>query len=382
MPIPQLGETGEPRPKSDAAPWANGQLRSALIRVAEPDGFVPFDRYLEVVLYAPDVGYYTRRGTRLGREGDFYTAAHVHPIFGATLARHLVEIWHDLGDPPAFRILEIGPGDGTLAADILTALDRGSEPPIGWEYAFVERSPSLATAVSRRLADLIPAPAIRFRSSAGFDAEGPFRGVVVANEVLDALPFRRLIRTNGAWKELGVLLSDDGSGAWAQRPVTRPIPPPALPSEAADGAVLEVSPASEAWIRELADHVVDGRAILIDYGASERELLARGTAGSLEAIREHRQVDPLSHPGQTDLSAFVNFDRIRAAVRTSGLRELFYEAQAEALGRWGVQDELAEAVRARPSSTDATKARLAVKNLLFTFSTFRVLELGPPRSEG
>ena len=153
----------------------------------------------------------------------------------------------------------------------------------------------------------------------------------------------------------------------------------ALPGALPAGCVVEVSPAAEALVREVADHLTGGRAIFIDFGLDERELLAAHPHGTLAVVRGHREVhDPLDDPGNSDLSMFVNFRRIRAAARAAGLTESLFERQAEALGRWGFPKLLDEALRATNSPADEVRFRLAAKNLLFGFENFWVLELAPP----
>ncbi|MGC2289390.1 MAG: SAM-dependent methyltransferase, partial [Thermoplasmata archaeon] len=142
------------------------------------------------------------------------------------------------------------------------------------------------------------------------------------------------------------------------------------------GTVLEVSLNMEAWIRELGDHLIGGRAVLIDYGVEEAELMSRGGTGTLEAIRDHRTVDPLSRPGTADISAWVNFTRVRRAARAAGLRETFYGSLADALLSWGIDDVRAQ-LEVGADSVEAVKLRLAQKSFLFGFSSFKVLELSP-----
>jgi NADH dehydrogenase [ubiquinone] 1 alpha subcomplex assembly factor 7 len=348
-------------------------LRRRLRVVAEKDGFVSFERFMEISLYNSGRGFYDRAGARLGREGDFYTAAHVHELFGATLAEHFQEVRRQEGSPSPFPIFEVGPGDGTLSSDIRTALARSPGGPFGWEYVLIERSVTLRTAIETRLGR--PGPTeVPWRFAPSVASEGPVRGIVLANELLDAFPFRRLLKTDHGWSELGVLVHSEGPLQAAGRAPERTDEPADLPPDARPGTVLEISPSAEAWIRELADHLVGGRAVLIDYGAEEEFLLSRGGAGTLEAIREHRPVDPLSRPGSADLSAWVNFTRIRRLAKAAGLQETFYGPLSEALVRWGIDDVRAKMV-ARVDSVEAVKLQLAQKSFLLGFGTFKVLEL-------
>jgi SAM-dependent MidA family methyltransferase len=364
-------------PPLDAEALARSALVSDRLRTAGgASGYLPFDRFMEIALYAEGVGYYHRTRSPLGRSGDFYTAAHVHPLFGRALAARIHEVRDSLGDPGTFRIVELGPGDGTLASTMLAAL---SEDPAGLEYVLVERSSSRAReAEDRARAASNGIPVRRAESLGGL---GPFVGVVVANEFLDAQPARRLRWDGNTWHELGVRVRD-AKAEPAESDLTRAVPAPALPVPEEPEVVLEVSPVAEGFVREIADHLLAGAAILIDYGLEEPELLRGHSRGTLAAVRDHRFLsDPLEAPGTADLSTFVNFTRLRAVARTSGLAEHAFRSQAEALGAWGFPALLDAAVRSADSPEAGVRIRLAAKNLLFGFERFRVLELAAPGAD-
>lgn len=345
-----------------------GRVRQALEAARGPDGFLPFDRFVEIALYLPRFGFYATRH-RLGAAGDFYTAAHVHPIFGRSLARRVLEEFERIGRPERFQVVEVGPGDGTLAEEVLTELSARLPSRTSLTYRLVERSPTLGSAAIERLAGLGDV-----RRSEAVASDGPFEGVVLANELLDALPFRRLVRRGSGWREVGVVVAGD-RWAWAESE-PRPLPEPPLPDAADEGTIVEVSPAAEAFVREIGDHLEAGAAILLDYGASEEELTRGRPSGTLAAVRGHRPLDdPLDRPGSADLSAFVNFTRVRAAARRSGLHEVAFGPQREALARWGIEPLLQEAVRSSGSPEAEVRTRLAAKNLLFGFENFQALEL-------
>ncbi len=346
------------------------RVEVALRAAGDPEGFVPFDRFVEIALYLPSDGFYAT-GHRLGAAGDFYTASHVHPVFGRSLGRRIFEEFERIGRPDRFRVVEVGPGDGTLALDILEEVGPRLPARTSFTYALVERSPYLGAGAMERLAR-----AGDVRRSDSLGADGPFEGVVVANELLDALPFRRLVRRGRAWKEVGVRWGKD-RWEWAESS-ERDLPPPPLPETAEDGTIVEVSPSAEALVREIGDHLENGAAILLDYGAEESELARGRPSGTLAAVRDHRNLpDPLEEPGSADLSAFVNFTRVRAAAERSGLTETAYGPQREALVRWGIEDAIRDAMASAGTSEAEVKTRLAVKNLLFGFENFQVLELRP-----
>ncbi len=341
-------------------------------------GFLPFDRFMEIALYSEPDGFYARPRSPLGPTGDFYTAAHVHPIFGRAIARRIRAVRNAVAPKGPFRVVEMGPGDGTLAASIIPDLADLAAPDSPLNYVIVERSSALRDRTIERIAPLARAAGIGLTSLTSVGADGPFAGVVLANEFLDALPVRRLRWSGSVWHELGVrregkrwVVAEDGEAA--------SVPGAPLPHSASPGATLEISPMAEGFVREIADHLTVGLTALIDFGMSERELLAAHPSGTLAGVREHREVpDPLSEPGASDLSAFVNFDRIRAAATKAGLHEISFRSQAEALGAWGFADLLEDAIREAGSSVAEVRLRLAAKNLLFGFERFRVLELAAP----
>jgi SAM-dependent MidA family methyltransferase len=360
------------RPADPPTPALEPAVREALAARAEPDGFVPLDRFLAVALYGEGVGYYRRARSPFGPSGDFYTAPRVHPLFARTLARRLAAVRAALDDPPRFTIVDLGAGDGTLLAGLLVALrDRG--PADGIEAVAVERSPE-------RAAEAVAAGAAvggTVQSARSLAELGPVVGAVLANELLDAQPARQLRWDGSDWHEVGVRLAADRLRP-AERPVAPNTLPAGLPALDADraGTVVEVSAAAEAIVREVADHLVQGELVLCDYGDEEPALLAGHAGGTLAAVRSHRPVDdPWQEPGATDLSTFVNFSRVRRVAARAGLVEVGFARQAEALGAWGFPEELARAVAAAGSAEEQVRVRLAAKSLLFGFETFRVLEL-------
>ena len=361
------------RPPPAGDPEARARSERLAARIADEAralGLLPFDRFVELALYDPSDGYYAQPDLRLGAAGDFYTAAHVHPLFGRTVAHRLLAEYDRLGAPASFTVVEAGAGDGTLAWDLAEALPAGSAGGVLDHHTIVE----LPGDRRDRLAESLGATGPAF---AGSVAEiGPLEGVVLANELLDALPFRRVVRTAGGWAELGVAARGDRLVP-ETAPLVRPVPPPALP-DAPEGTVLEISEAGEAWVREVADHLVAGALIVLDYGREEPELVRAYPSGTVAAVRSHRTLpDPLASPGTADLSAFVNFGRIRAAAARAGLRLLHDRSQAEALGAWGFEDARQRAVDAARTDEERVRVLMASKNLLFGFEGFRVLEFGP-----
>jgi SAM-dependent MidA family methyltransferase len=353
-------------------------LRALLESSADRAGFVPYDRFMELALYGDGVGFYTREDSPFGREGDYYTAAHASPLFGRSIAERVTSVLRSLPAAVPLSVVEIGPGDGTLAESVVARIDADRTLAPRVDYVLVERSPTLAARSIERLTPVHDSRTVRVRVSGGVGADGPFSGVVLANEVLDAQPARRLVWTGDDWDELGVrVVGEHIVPATEKR--ARSVPAPELPRPLAPGAVLEVSPMAEGLVREVADHLEDGVFLALDYGMEETELLAAHPSGTLAAVRRHRPVDdPLADPGGSDLSVFVNFSRLRAVAARSGLSEVAFQRQSEALGTWGFPRLFEEAVRSAVSPEDEVRIRLAAKNLLFGFERFYALELAPP----
>jgi SAM-dependent MidA family methyltransferase len=367
------------RPSSEAEPRRD-RIRDLLRPSADTHGFVAFDRFMDVALYGPGVGFYVRDDSPFGRSGDYYTAAHASPLFGRAIAERIRSVARTAPHASSFRVVEIGPGDGTLGENILTGLARDDSLRHRMEYVVVDRSPTLAASAFDRVSAVGRAEGIPVKISGGVGTEGPFRGVVVANELLDAQPTRRLRWNGEVWEEMGVRLTEN-EFVPATAPIERPIPAPKLPRPLSPGVVLEVSPMAEGIVREVADHLAVGVFLILDYGMVESELLAGHPTGTLAAVRRHHVVDdPLADPGASDLSVFVNFTRLRATAAASGFREVAFRRQAEALGAWGFPALLEEAVRSAPSPEAEVRIRLGAKNLLFGFDRFYALELAAPSS--
>lgn len=328
---------------------------------------------MEIALYDPQGGYYQRRESPFGQSGDFYTAAHLGPAFGRTLARWVLSIDAQLGHPDPFRVVELGPGDGSLAVDVADEIARRSGTPDRFEYVLIERSePLRQQAVQREW----PAPASRLRRSiqSRIGERGPFVGAVFGNELWDALPARSLIRTGGGWRERTVVWNG-GRGAWGLGDRVPALGVAPLPDDE-EGTIREVSLVGESLLRAVADHLAEGALLILDYGGTTEELGVRHPTGSIATLRRHRAGgDPLEGPGTADLSVGVDFGRLRAAAGAAGLVEMAYRSQAEALGAWGLAEVADELRRGAKRTEEQVRIHLAVKSLCFGFERFRALEL-------
>jgi len=295
------------------------RLRARIAR----EGPLRFDAYMEAALFDPEDGYYAR-GPAIGRAGDFATATN-EPAFARCLARFARDVRARLGDPPGFRVIDAGGGTGALASALAAE---------GFAVGVVERAPGLAAAQRARGLDTRPA----------IGDFAPITGVVVANELLDAFPARRVEATAEGFVELGVGL--DAAGRFVEVPLgPADAALAALVGDLPSGCRAEASPAALAWIADLSSALTRGVAIVLDYGGAAHEIrgehLPRGT---LRAYRQHAIVDPLADPGSADLTADVDFDAVAEAGRRAGFAVAGPVNQGSFLLGNGLVDEM-EAAR-------------------------------------
>lgn len=346
-----------PSPTDPAQGQPADALRSLIAQAITQDGgWLPFDRYMALALYAPGLGYYSRGSRQFGqmaKDGsDFVTAPELSPLFGRTLARQVEQALQATGTD---EVWEFGAGTGALAAQILQALDeRGALPR---RYTIVDLSGALRESQQRTLARWADRVVLHWAS----ELPAELRGVVVGNEVLDAMPVKLLAWDGGQWLERGVALADDRL-AWAERstdlrpPVDAPFPP---------GTVTEIHPQAQAFIRTLAERLLQGAAFFIDYGFPEAEYyLPQRHGGTLMCHRGHQaDADPLADPGEKDLTAHVDFTGIALAGQDAGLTVLGYTTQAHFLLNCGLLDDLAAATAGLPQS-QALAQRAAAHRLV------------------
>jgi SAM-dependent MidA family methyltransferase len=330
-------------PPLTAEERAHSERVAAHIRafIESRGGVIGFDAYMRLALYAPGLGYYSAGATKLGGAGDFVTAPELSSLFSRCLARQSAEVLRTTGGD----ILEIGAGLGTMAADVLTEL--AALQCLPERYLILEVSADLAARQRARLAQL---PADLARRVQWLDRwpDPPMRGVVLANEVLDAMPVERFVlRGDGARqriRSLGVGL-EGGRFAWRE---TDPSPELENAVEAIlDGLatplpadyVSEVCLAFQPWMAALASQLERGVALLVDYGLPRAHLYhpQRG-AGTLRCHFRHRaHDDPFTHVGLQDITAWVDFTRVAEAADSAGFDLLGFATQAAFLIGAGIE---------------------------------------------
>lgn len=318
--------------------------------IAAAGGWLPFDQFMHLALYAPQGGYYANASRKFGAlpasGSDFVTAPELSPLFARALAAQVAQ---SLAATGTDEVWEFGAGSGALAEGLLPALAALGQPVA--RYTIVDVSGALRARQQQRLARFAPRVAWAERLPAAL------RGVVIGNEVLDAMPVKLLARTGGSWHERGVAL------AGAEHPPAPPGPPePAASQSAAPGFiwqdrpsplrppvevpgthdyVSEIHPQAHAFVATLAEALARGgagAALFIDYGFPEAEYYhPQRDMGTLVCHRAHQSdSNPLAQPGQKDITAHVNFTGVALAAQDAGLDVLGYTSQARFLLNCGI----------------------------------------------
>ena len=301
-------------------------------------GWIGFARFMELALYAPGLGYYSAGSRKLGREGDFVTAPELSALFGRCLARQLAEL---IGQGLA-SVLEIGAGSGALASDLLpelAALGRAPEP-----YFILEVSADLRERQRERIARRAPQQAAKVRWLEVLPPD--FSGIIIGNEVLDAMPAHVVRTRGGAIEELGVSRSDGGDGPFvrAWRPASGALLAAARRLDLPDDYETEIHLAARAFVKSFARALGRGVLLFIDYGFPAREYYhpQRATGTLMCHYRHHAHADPLCLVGLQDITTHVDFSAIAEAGAGGGLEVLGYTSQARFLINCGITDILGE----------------------------------------
>jgi SAM-dependent MidA family methyltransferase len=282
-------------------------LSAEIVELIRQEGPLPVGRYMALALGHPRHGYYMTRDP-FGAQGDFTTAPEISQMFGELIGLWAAHVWRAMGAPSRFRLVELGPGRGTLMADML----RASRIVPGFREALcvhlVETSPALR---ARQAATLVRSEPV-WHETLAEALDGPV--IVIANEFLDALPLDQFVMTPEGWRERLVGLDAEGKLCWGLSSAP-PLPPLACGASPPAGTVLEQPFAALDVVAELAGHVAreGGAALLVDYGS-----LRSGFGDTLQAMRRHGFVDPLAEPGAADLTVHVDFARIGQAALAAG----------------------------------------------------------------
>ncbi len=311
-------------------------LRDRLKAEIAATGPIGVADYMTRCLHDPAFGYYATRPA-LGEDGDFITAPLVSQMFGELIGLWAIATWRRLGAPERLLLVEAGPGDGTLMADALRAARLAPDFLNAAHLWLVETSKPL---IDQQKAALAEAPLEPRWTTSLADLPGDAPVVLIANEVLDCLPARQLVRTPAGWAERQVGLDERGELAFGLTPVFD------RRNQADDrlGEVVEVSAAQQALGARLGELVArqGGAALVIDYGRDKP-----GVGDTLQALRRHETVDPLASPGEADLTVHVDFPAVLAAARAAKASTAIL-TQAAFLRRLGIEQRAAALTKARP----------------------------------
>jgi SAM-dependent MidA family methyltransferase len=363
-------------------PPSDPELLAEIRAEIERDGPLTFARFMTIALYDPERGYYRGPVPRPGRGGDFLTAPEASPIFGRTVAGFARAVHERLGRPATLTIREHGAGTGALAGPLVGDLLAQPDGPRMVRYLVAEIEPTRVEAVAARLAmDRLDPERVAVEDDRG----DPIEGLVIANEVLDALPTHRVAIRDGALREVLTGLDEDGRLADLE---ADPSTPALAERLVADGVTLvegqraEICLALDDWVRDAAEALERGVLLVIDYGHPATELYdpRRRAAGTLATYLGHTVgEDPYRAIGRQDLTAHVDLTALDRAALAAGLEPLGSTTQTDFLARLGIGERLvAEQTRPGATLSDYLETRSALIRMVDpgAMGRFRVVAYG------
>jgi NADH dehydrogenase [ubiquinone] 1 alpha subcomplex assembly factor 7 len=349
-------------------------LEQEIRRIIAFDGPMPISEYMRTCLTHPKYGYYVTRDP-LGPLGDFTTAPEISQMFGELIGAWTATVWQQMGAPARVNLVELGPGRGTLMADVLRAAKALPAFRAALAVHLVEMSDVLAAKQRETLgASGVP---VTWHRDVREIPEGP--AIVLANEFFDALPIHHAVRSEHGWHERVVALGKDDSLAFAVNPVPALNFDKTLPDAIRDapaGAIYEWR--SPAYALEIIRHLKShgGAALIIDYGHSETQV-----GETLQAVRGHEYADPLTDPGEVDLTAHVDFAALAHTGRACGVNVNGPLTQGEFLRRLGIAQRAARlkanATPQQAADVDTALARLTAPDQMGEL--FKVLAIADPK---
>jgi SAM-dependent MidA family methyltransferase len=347
-------------------------LRDRLAREIALTGPMTVADYVTRCLHDPRGGYYATRPA-LGATGDFITAPMISQMFGELIGLWAVEVWNRLGAPERIRLVEVGPGDGTLMADALRAARVVSSFLEAVDLVLIEPSAPLRAVQARTLAEADVHP----RWASGLNSvETDAPVILLANEVLDCLPARQFVRTEDGWAERRVGVTDEGGLMLGLVAITGGFTRPAFAVE--PGQTIEISEQQAAFGRDLGALIkaASGAALLIDYGRAAPE-----AGDTLQALRRHQKVDPLADPGEADLTQWADFPTVLEAALRAGADVTGCLGQGEFLHLLGIEARADRLKAGRPDAApviDRQLNRLTADDQMGTL--FKAAGVFSPRS--
>jgi len=349
-----------PIPDADALEHSARVSRHIRQHIAKAGGWIDFSDYMDLALYAPGLGYYSAGAQKFGEAGDFVTAPEISPLFASCVARAFLEVAFCESDSSAApqTILELGAGTGAMAAEILQTLQRMDALPE--RYLILEVSADLRERQRQLIATRVPELVEHVTWLDELPAQ-PIVGVIVANEVLDALPVTCFeVDKANQIQVMGVEDGESGLG-WSQRPTTAGAQDSILEVTENFGAhwpvgyASELCPALHGFVGGLSDALEQGLMLLIDYGLPRSDYYSpERSSGTLACHYRHRMhADPFFYPGLQDITAWVDFTGVAEAAADAGLEVLGFTTQAQFLLAAGVEEEFASLLERSGADRDA-----------------------------
>ena len=309
-------------------------------QIASEGGWIAFSRYMEMALYESGMGYYSAGAHKLGAGGDFTTAPELSPLFGAAICSTLLPVLEGLKEKGLpTQILEFGAGTGKLATSILTRLsDLGFSLD---QYNIIEISPDLAQRQKECIANVVRDLGLSTQCTWLSELPNDFKGVILANEVIDAIPCDAIIFQNGFWYWYGVTFKENALLWKAGKPVAQDLLPESLLSgNFSEGYVTELHIPANAWMHQVAKHLNTGLFLTFDYGFPESEYYhPQRLEGTLMAHHRHHAIqDPFYLPGLCDLTTHVDWSQIARSALAENVDDVFLTNQAAYLLDAGIGD--------------------------------------------
>ena len=320
-----------PEPTPDARAHSDRVAAHVRGEIAASGGWISFARYMELVLYAPGLGYYSAGARKLGKAGDFVTAPEISPLYGQTLARQV----HGIMQAGFDEVLEVGAGSGALAATLLQELERLGKTPRN--YLILELSADLRERSRDTLAAKVPHLLERV---AWLNQLPPaFSGVVLGNEVLDAMPVNVVRVQRGKVEEGGVGVRNERLD-WSWRLASGELLEAANALDLPEGFRSELALAARGFLRTLAGVLEKGVALFVDYGFPRKEYYhpQRRNGTLMCHYRHHAHADPFFLPGLQDITSHIDFSAVASAARNAGLELAGYTSQAQFLINCGITE--------------------------------------------
>lgn len=337
-------------------------LRHKIEQEIRERGPIPFSRYMELCLYDPELGYYSRNAEQFGKAGDFYTSSDVHAVFGRLMARQFDEMWRTLGSPKHIELVELGSGRGLFAQDVLDWSEKKfPEFFRAVHYVLVESSPALRERIMQTLRNHLESG--RAELAALYPAvDRSATSIVFANEFFDALPVE-ILSSKGSLR----INARDGRfvETWA--------PPSSDELEFLDrysihpeaDERLEAPLAAQQFMDRIAAGIKRGFIIAIDYGYTREEQLAGRHRGTVKAIRQHSiSANPYEAPGEQDITADANFTALAAAAEKQGMQAHTLVTQSQFLMGIGEANQFADAFEECRQPQERAKVALQLKHLV------------------